>query len=327
MPAISTSSKVLLTGASGFLGAQILKTLLDQGFFVRVAVRSESKTTYIRSHFHEYDGKFEFVIVKDITTPGAFDEAVKGVDGIIHTASPVTDLDFIGPAVNGTLEILESAIKEDQVKRVAITSSIVALWGTTQGRVIYTEASEEKDASASTLYAASKTLAEQAAWKFMKESNPKFDLVTLLPSWIWGPNISETAATVTVSNALLLKNLKKDVLDELTDEQLLSENFPVDVRDTAKLHVEALLRPNAGGNRILTNGHTFTLQHILNILNANPVQGITVPKGRPEILNGWEPQLQYSKQASQELLGAEYRSAEESIRDVLTHSLEMGWTQ
>jgi hypothetical protein len=56
------------------------------------------------------------------------------------------------------------------------------------------------------------------------------------------------------------------VLEQLTDEQLLSENFPVDVRDTAKLHVEALLKPKAGGHRILTNGHTFTLQHICKFI-------------------------------------------------------------
>jgi nucleoside-diphosphate-sugar epimerase len=126
-------------GASGFLGAQILKTLLDQGLFVRVAVRSEAKTSYIRSRFHDHDGKFEFVIVKDITTPGAFDEAVKGVDGIIHTASPVNEVDFVGPAVNGTLEVLKSAAKVDQIKRVVITSSIVAVWGSKQGKIVYTE--------------------------------------------------------------------------------------------------------------------------------------------------------------------------------------------
>jgi nucleoside-diphosphate-sugar epimerase len=43
-----------------------------------------------------------------------------------------------------------------------------------------------KDTPINALYTASKTLAEQAAWKFMEEKNPAFDLVTILPSWIWG---------------------------------------------------------------------------------------------------------------------------------------------
>jgi nucleoside-diphosphate-sugar epimerase len=35
-------------------------------------------------------------------------------------------------------------------------------------------------------YAASKTLAEQAAWKFVEENSPSFDIVTLLPTFVWG---------------------------------------------------------------------------------------------------------------------------------------------
>jgi nucleoside-diphosphate-sugar epimerase len=43
-----------------------------------------------------------------------------------------------------------------------------------------------KDTPLNALYTASKTLAEQAAWKFMEGKHPAFDLVTVLPSWIWG---------------------------------------------------------------------------------------------------------------------------------------------
>jgi nucleoside-diphosphate-sugar epimerase len=38
-------------------------------------------------------------------------------------------------------------------------------------------------------YAASKTLAEQAAWKFVKENSPSFDIVTLLPTFVWGVSV------------------------------------------------------------------------------------------------------------------------------------------
>ena len=63
---------------------------MDRGFFVRAAVRAESKTTYFRQLFKdEVDQvKLDFAIVPDIITPGAFDEAVKDIDAIIHAASP-----------------------------------------------------------------------------------------------------------------------------------------------------------------------------------------------------------------------------------------------
>ena len=91
MPAISPSSKVLLTGANGYLGTWITDILLKHGFSVRAVVRAENKATHHRNIFKDAvsDGRLEFVLVPDMMQQGAFDEAVKGVDAIVHTASPV----------------------------------------------------------------------------------------------------------------------------------------------------------------------------------------------------------------------------------------------
>ncbi|PVF97742.1 NAD(P)-binding protein [Serendipita vermifera] len=334
MPAITTSSKVLLTGATGFLGSQILKYLLENGFFVRISVRSESKADFIRSRFHEHEKRFEFVIVKDITTPGAFDEAVKGVEGIIHVASPLgetePDIDpqsLIDPAVNGTVEMLKSANKTGSgVKRVAITSSSSAVWNHL-GKPVFTEedwnwpavelVKEMGKASPSFLkYAASKTLAERAAWKFVEENSPSFDIVTILPSFCWGQILSETTADIQEGEAR-----------DLGDEQLLDERWPVDARDAARLHVQALLNSQAGGRRIIVSAPPITVQHILDILNSNPVPGIIVPKGKPEILEGWNAKMVLCNQLSRELLGAEYTPIEDTVRTTLIHALEVGWHQ
>jgi len=67
--------------------------------------------------------------------PGVFDDHVKGVDGVLHTASPFhfnVENDpqgtLIKPAVNGTLSILKSIEKNgSSVRRVAITSSYAAI--------------------------------------------------------------------------------------------------------------------------------------------------------------------------------------------------------
>jgi nucleoside-diphosphate-sugar epimerase len=86
------------------------------------------------------------VIVEDITTPGAFDEAVKGVGGIIHLASPTTESDpdldpqdLIEPAVNGTVGILKSAHKAGGVKRIIVISSGSAAWTFTRPNAVFTE--------------------------------------------------------------------------------------------------------------------------------------------------------------------------------------------
>ncbi len=76
---------------------------------------------------------------------GAFDDAVKGIDAIVHTASPYNlkaddPAELIGPAVHGTTGILLSALKHgSSVKRVVITSSCASVATPTTNPRIFSE--------------------------------------------------------------------------------------------------------------------------------------------------------------------------------------------
>ena len=67
MPAVTSGSKILLTGANGFIAVWILKYLLEKGYYVRGTVRSEEKGTHIKKLFGSYGDKLEVVVVPDIT--------------------------------------------------------------------------------------------------------------------------------------------------------------------------------------------------------------------------------------------------------------------
>ncbi|KLU85178.1 hypothetical protein MAPG_04208 [Magnaporthiopsis poae ATCC 64411] len=147
----SRSELVLITGATGHVGSATLLHLLRAGYMVRAAVRSEDKATKIlarpriqqalaaNSHIEAITGRSQlsFVVVPDITAPGAYDEAARGTTLVIHIASPLVTGDevplarhneyFIRPAVRGTLGMLEAAHRAGTVRRVVITSSIVSL--------------------------------------------------------------------------------------------------------------------------------------------------------------------------------------------------------
>ena len=88
MVAVSPPAKVLVTGANGYLAVWTVKKYLEAGYSVRGTVRSLSKSAFLKEQFAEYGERLELVVVEDITKDGAFDEAVKGVDAIAHTASP-----------------------------------------------------------------------------------------------------------------------------------------------------------------------------------------------------------------------------------------------
>lgn len=98
-------TRVLLTGASGFIAAHTLDILLERGHSVVGTVRSQEKADKIKAQYNgKYADKLSFAIVPDIAQPGAFDEAVKSdppFEAVLHTASPfhfnVTDVQKVSP--------------------------------------------------------------------------------------------------------------------------------------------------------------------------------------------------------------------------------------
>lgn len=130
---------ILITGATGHLGFRVLRYALDAGYSVRAAVRSEAKANAIRDNKaitpKERQSPLSFVTVPDILAPGAYDSAVQDVKYIIHVASPISskapggdyETHLINPAVQGTISILEAAKKCSTVKRIVVTSSVVAI--------------------------------------------------------------------------------------------------------------------------------------------------------------------------------------------------------
>ncbi|PIG86520.1 dihydroflavonal-4-reductase [Aspergillus arachidicola] len=177
----ATHSKIILiTGASGFLATHIVKAFLQQGYYVRGTVRSDQAAVNVRKGFSQYSDRLSFAIVEDISQPGAFNEAVEGVDGIIRTASPFRTSEYA-----------------PRVRRVVITSSMAAVIDVGKGPqpgYPYTEEDwnpmtfgQAESAHGIVAYAASKAVAEKAAWRYMETNTPGFSLTTICPPMIYGP--------------------------------------------------------------------------------------------------------------------------------------------
>ena len=88
--AIPEGSTVLVTGVNGFIGSHIANEFLQRGFKVRGTVRDASKNAWLTGLFDaKYGfGRFELFTLPDMTTPGAFDDAVRG--GVSPNALPTT---------------------------------------------------------------------------------------------------------------------------------------------------------------------------------------------------------------------------------------------
>ncbi|KAF9561492.1 D-lactaldehyde dehydrogenase [Agrocybe pediades] len=342
MPVISEGDKVLVSGANGYIAMWTVRLLLERGYAVRGTVRDESKVEYMKKYFDSlgFGDKFETVIVPDIVKEGAFDEAVKDVDGIAHMASPFhTNVkepeEFISPAVQGTVGMLKSALKNgNKVKRIVITSSCAAVmapppkptvfsekdWNVTSTR----EVEEQGNKTAPmTIYRASKTLAEKGAWEFVEQhkSEIKWDLSVINPPFVFGPAIHEVKSLSSLNTSLQTWYDTVVVDSPKSKEALAVSNSWVDVRDTALGHVLALEKPEAGGERIITCEGGYIWQEWINAANSlspNPLPSHKLPKGFPEITEGERViHIAYDTSKEQRILGIKYHTKVETTKDTL----------
>ena len=128
---LPAGSLILVTGVNGLVGSHVVDQLLTYGFKVRGTVRDADKYAWMTKHFNDkHDGgRFELVQVADLDKLGCLDEAVKGCDGIVHTASPVTmspdPNEVITPAVDTLVAALEAAAATKSIKRFVFTSSSI----------------------------------------------------------------------------------------------------------------------------------------------------------------------------------------------------------
>jgi dihydroflavonol-4-reductase len=187
---------VLLTGISGYVGLHCAKQLLDAGYIVRGTVRSKRKEDEARDTLQSASAdtsRLSFVHL-DLTSDEGWDDAIEGCGYLMHVASPFVvanpknEQELIVPAVEGTRRALRAAHNAG-VKRVVLTSSIVAMMGVKKTGTYGSEDWSDANAPDLNTYAKSKTLAEKAAWDFIAElpSDKPMGLVVINPATVFGP--------------------------------------------------------------------------------------------------------------------------------------------
>ena len=267
------SELVLVTGGTGFVGAHCILALLEKGYRVRTTVRSLRREKDVRAMLATGGAAADAIagvsfVEADLTSDAGWSEAVKGCTYVLHVASPFPpgapkhEDELIVPAREGALRVLRAA-REAGVKRVVLTSSFAAIgYGKAQPGHVYDE-NDWTDTSAPGLgaYQKSKTLAERAAWDFVKKDGGSLELSVVNPVGIFGPVLAADTST----SIQLVKRLLDGTMPGLPQLWF----GVVDVRDVADLHLRAMVDPAAKGERFLcVAGDFMTVAEIADSLRA-----------------------------------------------------------
>jgi dihydroflavonol-4-reductase len=327
----------LVTGATGFVGAAVVRRLLEVGHDVRVIVRPGGNRRNL-------EGLAVEAVPGDLADPPSLARALKGCAALFHVAADyrlwVPDPDAMYRTnVDGTRDILREALSAG-VKRVVYTSSVATLGTTADG----SPADEDTPSTLDDMigpYKRSKFLAEALVRRLVSEQG--LPAVIVNPSTPVGPGDVKPTPTGRV-----IVDAASGRMPAYVDTGL----NVVHVDDVASGHLLALERGRTG-ERYILGGENMTLKEILDAISRNagrPSPRIRLPHGLvlplaclceawAKISGGGEPRatrdgvrmakkpMVFSSGKARRELGYEPRPAEEAIRDAVTWFRRHGYVR
>ena len=330
--------KVLVTGATGYIGLHCIQQLLDQGYAVNGSLRSLERKDEIFESLESNNTSTEHLKLFsfNLNEDDGWDEGMEGCDYLIHVASPIalerkSEDFFVKPAVAGVKRALKFA-KKHKIKKVILTSSVAAIFHGIELKEYYDE-SDWSDPENPSIdhYSKSKTLAEKAAWDFIEAEGKPFEFTVINPALVIGPSLSNDLGE---SN----KAIQMVATGKMPVAVPLQFGY-VDVRDVAAAHILAMQKQASDGERFALAEKDMWYEDVAKVLRENgfdKAPKLSVPVWAAKILANFSPELKmalpyigrvrsvkYTSKAK-DLLGWNPRPAEESILATANQIKDLG---
>lgn len=248
------SKTAFVTGATGLLGNNLVRELLNCGFIVKALVRCPERARAQLGGLEKVE-----CVTGDMENVPAFADKLQGCDIVFHTAAFFRDSykggthwnDLKRTNIDGTAALLEHAYRQG-VRHFIHTSSIAVLRGAPGSAINETHS---RDVTEADDYYRSKILADEVVRNFL-DSHPDMHATFVLPGWMWGPN----DAGPTSSGQFVIDT----VLGKLPG--IVPGSFSVvDARDVALAQIAAAERGRRG-ERYLAAGRPMTMRELIPLV-------------------------------------------------------------
>lgn len=173
---------VLVTGANGFIGAEVVRAFLRRGIAVRGLVRPSSAVDGL-APLRDLE-----IFRADLRTSSDLSDACRGVDAVVHLAARMggDEAAQFETTVRGTERLLEAVGASASAPRFVLASSFAVYdWTAAEGRLTERSPVVGHDLGERGPYTVAKVWQERVARRMARER--KFELVVLRPGFVWGP--------------------------------------------------------------------------------------------------------------------------------------------
>jgi nucleoside-diphosphate-sugar epimerase len=359
MSAISaTDGPVAVTGCSGFTGGHMVRELVLHGYSVRACIRDAS--SWRGQDCVQYLSRLpnvEIVDGCDLFAQGSYHEAFKGCSGVFHVAAVLGNSadgksqpkgsgdrqdDVYNGGMAGTQNVIDAVNASGSVQRVVYTSSMSAVSGSRGGDMPegyeWTETDWASDGvdpeqwqHPGNAYAHGKVDVEH----FINEASDasdSWDAITMNPAMICGPILFKAQIGQWVEQLGRIAS----GLDLTWPKYDMNYNI-IDVRDLVKGHRLAAEstadhKASHGGSRYIMHGSggrsvvrmsTDVTEIILDHFPSFKVGELATVNDNGEPID-LEVKIVNDSKKAKAVLGATFRSIEETIRDLIEAQIELG---
>ncbi|MFC2128446.1 NAD-dependent epimerase/dehydratase family protein, partial [Bacteroidota bacterium] len=229
--------KILVTGATGYIGTKIVLQLADSGYFVHALYRSLSKTSDLK---HPNIRLFE----GDILNVQKLEKAMESCTGVFHIAAfaKASSIDkdiFYRVNYTGTLNVLDTALKYN-IKKVIFTST-AGVYGPSTSEIINEQTKRTVEFFFE--YEKTKWLAEEKIKEYVQKG---LNVIVVNPTRVYGPGL------ISESNALtkMIKSYYEGKWHTIPGDGNTIANY-VFIEDVVNGHINAYLKGIAGEKYIL----------------------------------------------------------------------------
>ncbi|THU65154.1 hypothetical protein C4D60_Mb05t00680 [Musa balbisiana] len=292
-----------VTGATGFIGSWLIRSLLRRGYHVNATIRDAGKASWLLSALR--GGSRLKIFEADLNEEGSYDEALKNCQFVFHVAACMefntTAKENIGklfpsrrtnmnsivivenhvrtkilePAVRGVINVLQACAKSGSVRKVVFTSSISTITAKDDEGELRSMVDESsiipinqvwKTKPKGWVYVLSKLLTEEKAFQFAKEKG--IDLVSIIPPTVAGPFLTPS---VPASVQVLLSPITGDpeLYPILASVHSRLGSIPLaHVEDICNAQIFLMEQPMTEGRYICSAG-SCSLPELTDLLSKN----------------------------------------------------------